>query len=262
MTNKDKYRQLCAMESTIPLFSQDWWLDCVCGEDKWDVLLIEKNNVIEASFPFYMPVSKAITMPLLTQTMGIWFNPAFTHPKYDKELFRKQRLCEELIQQLPTFSSFLQNFHHTFTDWLPFYWAGFKQTTRYTYLLQDILDKENLWNQFNEDARRNIQKAKNKHGLEIKQDLPVDDYLKIVAKTYERQGKTSYHIPVLKRLIEVVLSRNQGKIWGAYDSENRLHAAIFIVWQNDCAYLLSSGGDPELRKSGGKALARWQAFHE
>ena len=262
MSNKDTYRELCAAESTIPLFSQDWWLDCVCGEDKWDVLLVEKNGVIEACFPFYMPVSKMISMPLLTQTMGIWFNPAFMLPNYSKELLRKQRICEELIQQLPKFSNFLQNFHHSFTDWLPFYWAGFKQTTRYTYILHDIVDKENLWNRLNNDARRNIQKANNKYGLQIRQQVPVRDYLKIIAKTYARQGRKPDHTGVLKSLIEVAVSRKQGNIWGAYDSENRLHAALFVVWQKDCAYLLSSGGDPELRKSGGKSLALWQAFHD
>ena len=44
MSNKDKYRLLCNTEKNIPIFSHDWWLDTVCGEKKWDVLLIEQKG--------------------------------------------------------------------------------------------------------------------------------------------------------------------------------------------------------------------------
>ena len=48
MSNKDKYRLLCNTEKNIPIFSHDWWLDTVCGERKWDVLLIEQKGRIQA----------------------------------------------------------------------------------------------------------------------------------------------------------------------------------------------------------------------
>ena len=35
--SKILYRELCANEDLIPLFSWDWWLDTVVGVDKWDV---------------------------------------------------------------------------------------------------------------------------------------------------------------------------------------------------------------------------------
>lgn len=46
MGNKSKYRNLCAVEKNIPIFSQDWWLDAVCGEENWDVIIIEKGGII------------------------------------------------------------------------------------------------------------------------------------------------------------------------------------------------------------------------
>jgi hypothetical protein len=46
MTNKDKYRQLCSKETSLPLFSRDWWLDAACGETLWDVLLVEEKEKI------------------------------------------------------------------------------------------------------------------------------------------------------------------------------------------------------------------------
>ena len=47
MTNKEKYYTFCDIEKTIPIFSQAWWLDAVCGDD-WDVCLVEKGNEIYA----------------------------------------------------------------------------------------------------------------------------------------------------------------------------------------------------------------------
>jgi hypothetical protein len=74
MTDKEKYREYCRSESSIPVFARDWWLDAVCGEDNWEVALIENNGEILASFPYYIKRKfgiNAITMPKLTQNAGI-----------------------------------------------------------------------------------------------------------------------------------------------------------------------------------------------
>lgn len=74
-SNKDKYRHLLETEKTIPIFSRDWWMDAVCGEDNWDVLLVEKNGEIVASMPYYIHKKyglTVITQPTLTQTNGMW----------------------------------------------------------------------------------------------------------------------------------------------------------------------------------------------
>jgi len=40
LTDKELYREFCQVEDNIPIFSKDWWMDAVCGEDNWDVILI------------------------------------------------------------------------------------------------------------------------------------------------------------------------------------------------------------------------------
>ena len=44
--NKGKYIKLCH-DNDIPLFSQHYWLDAVCGEEHWDVIIIEENGKYE-----------------------------------------------------------------------------------------------------------------------------------------------------------------------------------------------------------------------
>lgn len=68
-SNKDKYRDLLETETTIPIFSRDWWMDAVCGEDNWDVLLVEKDNEIVASMPYY-------------KKKKIWVNCNYTATSY------------------------------------------------------------------------------------------------------------------------------------------------------------------------------------
>jgi hypothetical protein len=262
MTDKEKYGILCTNDLSIPLYSRDWWLDTVCGEKNWDVLLYLKGDEIEASHPFYLPSKGVISMPAYAQTMGIWFNPKLEDTKYSKNLYRKQLICKYFIEHLPSHRYFLQNFHYSFTDWLPFYWKGYHQTTRYNYILPDIGNSDELWNNLNENTRRNIQKAKNKYSLTIKRNVPVDLFMEINTQTYKRQGKKVYQPDILKKIIEISCLRNQGDIWGAFDEQGRLHAAVFIVWQENCAYYVAGGSDPQLRKSGAHALAMWEAIGE
>jgi hypothetical protein len=262
MTDKERYSVLCANESSIPIYTRDWWLDCVCGKDKWNVILCLNGDEIEAAMPFYQPRKGVITMPPYTQVMGIWFNPALESEGYSKNIYRKQVLCDELIGRLPSHRSFLQNFHYTFTDWLPFYWKGYRQTTRYDYVLPDIRKEEGLWKGLNDNTKRNIQKAKEKYKLEIRKNIPVDQFIEINEKSFQRQGEKIYCPRELKKLIETARLRNQGDCWGAFDEQERLHAAVFFVWQENCAYCLAGGGDPELRQSGAHAFVMWEAIRE
>jgi hypothetical protein len=253
---------LCAGESSIPLYSRDWWLDCECGKDNWDVLLYQPKEVIEAAMPFYMPEKGIIFMPPFTQTHGIWFNPALENPKYTSNLYRKQQICDYCIAHLPKHKYFLQSFHYSFTDWLPFYWKGYHQTTRYNYILPDISNPAKLWEELNENTRRNIKKAEAKYQLKVRKGIAMSDFMEVYTKTYLRQHKKPYRPEVLKQIIETSLSRNQGVIWGAYDDRGRLHVAVFIVWQNNIAYYIAGGSDPELRQSGGNALLIWTAIND
>ena len=261
MTEKEKYRLLCDIEKNIPLFSQAWWLDIVCGKDNWTVLLAESDDVIEASMPIYSPCSKIICLPYFTQTMGVWFSDKKKELKYSRELYRKQELCKKIIGQIPQYHYFYQNFNHSFTDWLPFYWDGFRQSTNYTYILHNIknISALSLKENFSDSVKKSISKAQ-KSDIIVKKNIPLDDFLSIYEKTYGRQGKKPVGINLLGTLIESVKKCNQGEIWGAFDNENQLHAAVFIVWTDNCAYYIAGGGDPLLRNSGAHALVMLEAI--
>lgn len=262
MTDKDKYRLFCRTENSLPLFSRDWWLDAACGPDKWDVLLIEQKGRAQAALPLYIPHKGMVSMPPYTQTMGPWFAPDSDDTKYTTALGRRQTLSKELIEALKPYSYFLQNFHYQITDWLPFYWEGYRQTTRYTYILPDLSQPDLLWENMSQQVRRSITKAKDKIGITVRKGIPVEEFLAVFQQTFQRQGETPQDTEVLKSLIAACRERGQGDLWGGYDAEGRLHAAVFMVWQESSAYYLAGGGDPAVRDSGAHSYVMWECIRQ
>ncbi|HRR40785.1 MAG TPA: hypothetical protein P5244_06085, partial [Syntrophales bacterium] len=146
-------------ETTIPIFSQPWWLDAV-APGSWGEVVVEKGGQIHARLPYVIQRKRGLTlltMPPLTQTLGPWLRP---YPgKYANRLSEEKQLMTELIEQLPRFDLFQQNFHYSITNWLPFYWKGFQQTTRYTYRLHDLSNLDAVWTGVRENIRTEIRKA-------------------------------------------------------------------------------------------------------
>lgn len=258
----DKYRTLCTQEPSIPLFSQAWWLDATAGEGAWDVALVEKGGATVAAMP-YVPRKRYgftfLGQPALTQTLGPWLRE--TDGKSSTKLAQHKDWLQALIDQLPPFAHFTQNWHWRMGNWLPFYWAGFQQTTRYTYILQELSDEQDLWQGLQENIRREIKKAGNRLQLRVRDDLTVDDFLVLNRMTFARQDMAlPYTEAFVHKLDQACVARQARKIFIAEDEQGRRHAGVYIVWDGNSAYYLMGGGDPELRNSGATSLCMWEAI--
>jgi len=259
--NKDKYRAFCRTEATIPIFSRDWWLDAVAGSEWWDVAVVERDSEIVASFPYVfkrIPLVRIIGMPRLTQTMGIWMS----YPEWQKVATRlgyEKRIVTELIDNLPRFDIFKQRFHYSFTNWLPFFWRGFRQTTRYTYILEDISDLDRVYSEFRENIRREIKKAERL--VEVSCDEDVELIYNLQELTFKRQNKRfPFSLELLRRVDSVCKERNCRKMFFAKDHRGRVHAALYFVWDEESGYYLLGGADPDLRTSGATSFLMWEAI--
>lgn len=260
--NKLRYRILCKEEPSIPLFSQDWWLDITCGSDNWDVVLVEQGGKIVGSLPLYIQKYFGFTFsiqPLLTKTLGPWVRPRQT--KYAKLLAYQKQVMTNLIDQLPAYSHFSQNWHFENTNWLPFYWKGFHQTTRYTYMFHSLAGLDEIWSGIDTKIRTDIRKATERFHLVAKDDQDIDSFLVLNKMTFERQGiGLPYSESLVKRLHDECQRRKCGKFWIAVDADGKHHAGVYLVWDNNCAYYLMSGGDTNLRNSGATSFLLWEAI--
>lgn len=261
LSNKDKYRALCASELSIPVFSKDWWLDTVAG-DSWDVVLVEKDNKIMASLPFVKRKKLGFTlfnMPKLTQSLGPWLRPSTA--KYAKQLAQEKDLLQSLYNQLPLYAYYKVNWHYQCTNWLPLYWLNYNQTTRYTYRLNQLSDLTKVWDGFQANIRTDIKKAQNKEGIKVRTDLDIDDFLELNKKVFVRQGMTLPYNEELVRNIHKAATKNYAsKFFIGEDEQGRHHAGVYIIWDANSAYYLLGGGDPELRNSGATSLCMWEAI--
>jgi hypothetical protein len=256
------YRELCDAEPSIPLFSQAWWLDALAEKSKWDVALVQNGDQIVASMPYvirHRMGSMILGHPPLTQTLGPWLRE--TGGKQANRLSRQKDLLQQLIEALPHYAHFSMNWHHSQTNWLPFYWAGFTQTTHYTYRLPDLSDEKVLWAGLRENIRGDIRKAQNRFGARVRTDLGIDEFLQLNAQTFARQGMEMPDSPaVIQRLDDACQKRAARQIFIAEDSDGKRHAGVYIVWDSNSAYYLMGGGDSALRNSGATSLCIWEAI--
>ena len=246
------------------IFSSPWWLDATAGAGNWGVAEVKQNGQVVASMPWVLKQNflglKILCQPGLSQTLGPWIAEPPKKTKYATKLAREKDLMEALIDQLPHYDIFRQNFAPEITNWLPFYWRGFLQTTRYTYRLNSLENADSLWNNFQENTRREIRKAE-KRGVSVEETDDIEAFLVTNEKTFLRQRmKLPYRRDYVRRLFSACLANGAGKIFLAKGEDGRAHAGNLIVWNRHCAYYLMGGGDPELRNSGATSLAMWHAI--
>jgi hypothetical protein len=262
VSKKERYKTLCNQEKSIPIFSQPWWLDCVASKDGWDVCLVEKGGQIMGSMPYVIKNRigfKLCSMPALTHTLGPWIRPS--KAKSAKHLALQKKLMNQLIQQLPDFDYFSQNWHYSQTNWLPFYWQGFKQSNNYTYVIEDLSDLDIVWSGLRENIRGDIRKASDRFNLIVDDNLSVVNFLELNKKVFVRQNKHSpYSDEFVHKLDLSCIENNSRKIFIAIDEDGRKHAGVYLVWDKDSAYYLMGGSDPELRNSGATSLCMWEAI--
>ncbi|GJM33496.1 MAG: hypothetical protein DHS20C18_24970 [Saprospiraceae bacterium] len=262
MPNKNKYIQFCQTQS-LPLQMQYWWLDLVCGLDNWDVALsIDKEDKINGALPYYLTQKwgqSIIKMPPFTDYIGPWIRlPISKKMKPDRIYSIENQIIRNLIDELPKTTLFTQQFYPDFENWLPFYWNNYRQTTYYTYVLNDLSDMDQVYHNLKGSVRTDIKKAQQLVFIEEGED--IDIMIRLYQLSFQRQGLVFMaNTQVLKNLDQALQSRNQRKIFFAKDLKtNVVHAAVYLVWDNNRAYFLFSGADPVYKES---AAINWLYWH-
>ena len=262
MGARQVYRDLCLREPSLPLFSQAWWLDATCGVEGWDVALVIRGSEVHAALPYSMRRARGfltLSQPQLTPYLGPWLGK--TGARRSVEYGRQKDLMIGLIDALPKHDNYMQRWDPSITNWLPFYWRGFQQTTTYTYAITDLTDMDQIWGGFRDNIRKEIRKARDREGLKVVNDISLDDILALQALTYSRQGKKPPYSDDYLRGIDAACSLHECcRSFAVQDSEGRLHAGLYVVWDSRSVYCLVSGGDPELRSKGGMSLCIWEAI--
>jgi hypothetical protein len=241
------------------VFEQPWWLDSV-APDAWSEVVVRRGDEVVARLPYAHRRRfglSTIVQPPLTQTLGPWIREI--DGKYARRLEIEKRLLAQLIELLPPFDVFRQSFTPAMTNWLPFYWAGFQATVRYTYRIEDLSDLDRVQSEFQDHVRRGIRKAA--RSVDVLHDCPLEELLRLEAQACTRQGRKAPHRPELvRRLDAACAARGARRIIGAADASGRVHAALYVVWDDRTLYALINARDPEFETLGSNTLLYWEAI--
>ena len=264
MTNKEKYIHFCEQNDFVPVFSQPWWMDAVCIDGYWDVLLYEKADDILGALPYYVKKKfglSYITQPPFTQNNGVIIKYP-ENQKYEKKLSHEKEVMTALIEQLEKLpiSFYRQHFSCTYTNWLPFYWKGFKQTTNYTYRIEKLSDHDILLNRFNDTKKKEIKRAL-KSSLKLSFDLPVKEFYQHHKESLQERGRSiSYSLEIFERIINTVYEHNAGRVLYIHDEDNMVLCTRLIVWDKLVAYSLISSTYQKNKTSGASSLLFYECM--
>lgn len=255
MTHKETYRQFCKKAEDLPVFAQAWYLDAVCEGGDWEVILIEKGGEIAATLPYFLKRKGPIhyvTMPHLTKFLGPYILPKYRQTKHEAKLIR------QLLEQLPKLTYFKQNLHYNYNNWLPFYWQGFRQQTHYSYRLTPLDNLQQIYAGISADYR-NQKIAKAADVLQLHSDLPMTEFYRVAALSYQRQQMPfPFSQAYLENLLATLEKYEAGKVFYALDQNHQIHSTALLLWDNTSSYLSIIGDDPSFRSQGGGIWLAWQ----
>jgi hypothetical protein len=241
------------------IFEQPWWLDAV-APGRWGSVAVRHGDEVVGRMPYAWRRQFGMTMlvqPPYTQTLGPWLAPSAG--RYARRLDTEKKVLGELIAGLPTFGHFHMDCSPALTNWLPFHWAGFQATVRYTYRLEDLTDLDLIRSEFQEHVRRGIRKAETI--VSVDHQYSIDDLLRLDARTYARQGMRSpASTDLVRRLDAACAAHGARRILAAIDAQGRTHAALLVVWDERTLYALINARDPEFQTFGSNTLLYWEAI--
>jgi hypothetical protein len=263
--HKTRYADFC-QTNDVPLHVQPWWLDAVCGAEAWDVCLAaDGGGAVLGVLPYFKTRRFGLTVvlqPPLTTYGGPWLrypNNADLKPqrRYDFE----KRVFDELLRQLPRSAFFQQNFHPDVQNWLPFHWAGFRQTTRYTYIFDDVSDLEKIRASFKNTLRTDLKKAERATEIQ-REDDAVELLFHLHQLSFLRKNRhPPYSFDIFQRLHAALNERGQSACFIARDRRsNAPHAGLYLVFDNRRANVLLTGNAPAFKTHSAVWGLFWEAM--
>lgn len=259
MSGREEYKKL--LWSDAPLFHQPFWLDAV-APNQWNAAIIKRNGIMNAYYLYALRKSIFGThcyMPELTQFLGPAYYPHGSNKR--ERLNHETMMLEELCSLLPPGGEFSSRWKTGYFNWLPFYWAGYKQRVRYTYVLEDISKPETLMADFSEKIVREIRKAEKL--LVVTETHDVQQFNQLLTANFKnKRADVKLNFEILNRTFLSCKENQCGKIWCATDDHKRWAAAIFVAWDKGTAYYIIGGKDDAFGNSGAMSLLFHHALHE
>ena len=248
---------LFALQSSLPLFFHVDWLDFVCGRNNWEVLIYVDNTLVKGVYTYALNGSR-IFSPVLATYMGPYLIEKNITPK---EFATVQMKFQAYILENIQFDYFEQRWHPHFYNHIAFFQKGFKQQTRYTYVLKELHNLQAIWSNFKTALRSDIQRASKQ--LFVTHELDSHEFFALLDITFQNNKvKNPYSHALIEKLLAFISFHQCGKLYVAKNNSGTVINAILVLWDFESAYYLMSASDPNYKKSNGNSLLLWNAIQD
>ncbi len=260
MTSKDTYREICTSIPDLPLFMEPFWLDIVWPDERWGAVFSRnEEGVIHGAWAYAFGTTYGMSwnrLPVITPYTALWIQSPVALP-VQKQIAHRHEVMLDLERQLPRSQILELKLRWTFQDWLPLYWTGYRQETRYTFRFP-VVDTESIYAGFSKSFKRNLRAADREYTIE---EGRVDDLYALMERVFElRDAHVTLTKQTLEHLVSTLRQRQQCQIYAARDTEG-VQAIMLAVWDSTTTYYLI-GGRRRTDSRHGMNLLLWQAIQD
>lgn len=229
------------------LYFAPFWLETIIqNKTNASLLLLEVSTPQEtvALFVAMQEAGQIITADYCQQ-LGICYLSSKLN------LHQKQEICLSIHEALPKHDFFHLNFSAKITDWLAWHWLGYKQTTRYNYILpiSEIKSTETFIASISKNSRKRI-KRNIRDGFSYCNKISISEALPLIMYNADYQGY-KHNEKLVKALIERSLANKTGDLIGIRAKNGALAKVSFLVRHQERVYNIFSGNS---RNLGGQQL--------
>lgn len=219
------------------IYANSWYLDSVCPD--WSAIVVEGKDGWEAVMPLNQRKKYGVgyaTPPFYTQYLGVLLRP--DSKKKSRVYGHLKNVLNKVIETFPSdLKLFDQNFHPSQDYMLPFLWAGFTVSPRYTYELELAHGYDKVVAGFTSSVKSDLKRVvREEITCEESQSIAeLSNLLKAKQLIGEEEAKG------LGRLWKEVVAREKGVVLQGRNKEGELMcAAAFLFDKTRTIYLLSA----------------------
>lgn len=254
---KTEYINFCNSNKNICTFYNPWWLDTVCGEKNWDVILYKDNNEIKSFYTFSSKtkyIFRLSTIPSLTLLNG----PVILDK--NTSLSKIHQINTFYIDILKQYAFVNINTCLELPSIMPYIWNGYNQSSRISYQIDLSQDHMTIFNNFSKNIKYDINKSKYKYSNRVTYNIDTREFYSLLCLSYLDKGMNyPYSYELIYKIIESARSNKSIITVGIINSIGKLLCGNIIINSHDRSYYLLGATLPSKKNQGVSSHCIWES---
>lgn len=214
------------------------------------ILVAESAYGIEAGIVLAKGLGGLGSNPLFIKHLGVLYAPFAGKPT--SRVSRERKAVAALIPALRATPGFDYYFSPGFVDWLPFYWQGYAQATRYSYRIAASM--AGVWREQADSRLRNDLQRAARAGLRFESEASLAELIALAQRTYRRRGAAPpFRETRLRAALRALVDHGLGST-ACVRSNDGAVAAVALTLQDQRAAFLTITGYADETPAGATSL--------